>query len=92
MPKTVDLLLPVRGRASETLALIPRLSNSAEYPYKLTVVVDADSKLAGALTSIIPNENLFFNPTRQGYWKSLRTIAQKTTGEFIVTLANDLLP
>lgn len=35
---------------------------------------------------------MILNEERQGYWRCLRQAAQQTQGDFIVNLANDLLP
>lgn len=86
------MLLPVRGRHAETLNLIPRLEQTAELPYNLIVIVDADSELQDKMQKQYPRLTLLYNPRREGYWRSLRLTAQKTEGEFIATLANDLLP
>ena len=90
MPK-VSVLLPVRGRPIETSALFPRLVATAQAPYELAVVVDADRELYQLLRPQL-GARVTFNRTRQGYWKCLRQAARVTDGEFVVTLANDLLP
>ncbi len=83
--------MPVRGRHQETLALLPRLASCAGVPYRLTVMVDADPELYGLLRAHL-GERVTMNERRQGYWGCLRQGAQRTAGDMIVTLANDLLP
>jgi hypothetical protein len=60
-------------------------------PYELAVVVDADKPLYQKLEPHLGKRVTLTSP-RQGYWKCLRDAARATDGDFIVTLANDLLP
>lgn len=86
------MLAPVRGRSVETLALLPRLFSTAGMPFTLCVIVDGDTELAQQLSGARKSFPVLVNETREGYWHCLRRAAQETHGEFLVNLANDLLP
>lgn len=86
------MLLPAKGRHAATLALLPRLISTAGAPFNLVVIVDGDKVLARKLAACRKSFPVLENTQRVGYWHSLKRAAAETDGEFIVNLANDLLP
>lgn len=93
----VAALLPAKGRPAETLALIPRLLETAGMAYwDLIVIVDDDPILAGQLAPLhrAGAIKLIINPERRGYWGCLRQAIRTFSAppKLVAFLANDLLP
>lgn len=99
MAADVAVLLPVKGRPAETLALIPRLLETAGMAlWELTVIVDDDPLLASQLLPLQRSGacRLMVMPERVGYWGCLRYALQHRDTymppRLVAFLANDLLP
>jgi len=99
--RDASIVLPARGRAAQTAALIPRLIMTAgRADWELIVVVDDDDEVAAAVRGA--NDLLLSRgrmpativilPERRGYWRALAHGAQIAQGRLLGNIANDILP
>lgn len=103
MSEAVDLsvLLPVKGRAQQTVDLIPRLfATAGRAAWELIVVVDDDRDCTLALSALNDRLAAEGKPTfrqldlavRRGYWKALAAATEYARGRLLGNIANDVLP
>lgn len=100
-PPIVSVLMPCKGRPEQTVALIPRLYQTAgAVSWELICIVDADPVVAQALRDLNaearalgrPQAAIIELPERQGYWKALAHGTRQARGRILANIANDVLP
>lgn len=98
---TVSVLMPCKGRPEQTVALLPRLFQTAgEVAWELICVVDEDPAVAQALAAFNAAQRAQGGPQvaitelqrRQGYWKALAHGTRLARGRILANIANDVLP
>lgn len=90
-------VMPVKGRAAQSVRCITRLLATADHPLHLVVVTDDDPEAAAAVGAELTGWQGFVSllelPERGGYWHAVSAGAQTQPGyRHILNLANDLLP
>jgi hypothetical protein len=87
----IAAIMPCRGRADQTVANIRRLLATASYDdWELICVADDDMQAAEAITQT--DARLMMTGIRQGYWRCLDYATRESDAQYLVNLANDLLP
>lgn len=98
---SVSVLMPCKGRPEQTVALLPRLFQTAgDVSWELICVVDEDRTVAQALQTFnasqqaagAPQVAITELPQRQGYWKALAHGTRLARGRILANIANDVLP
>lgn len=97
----LSVLMPVRGRAAQTVALIPRLfATSGDTPWELIIASDDDAEVAHAIHMLnerqaekdAPRARLVELRPRRGYWNALAAASAHARGRLLANIANDVLP
>ena len=90
-------VMPIKGRAQQSVTCITRLLATADYPLHIVAVTDEDEEAAAAVGNELKGWRGFVSlielPTRGGYWNAVSVGAKsKPDYSHILNLANDLLP
>jgi hypothetical protein len=97
----ISVIMPCKGRAAQTVGVIPRLFGTAgNVAWELICVVDEDAEVVEALTAFnamqradgFPEVAIVELPERQGYWKALAHGSRVARGSLLANIANDVLP
>ena len=90
----VSVLMPCKGRAEQTAALLPRLIASAggSVRWELICIVDGDAGLGAQLSSASQHAIVLELPQRRGYWRALAAAMPHARGRLLANIANDVLP
>lgn len=91
----VSVLIPCKGRAAQTTALIDRLLQpeiAGAVAWELICIVDDDPDVDAALAPYADRIGIISLAERHGYWKALGVASAQARGRLLVNAANDVLP
>lgn len=89
----IAAIMPCRGRAEQTVVNVKRLLATAGVPFELIVVgARHEAELFMDLRRETRIETYCHDAERLTYWQALAWATERTKAQYLVNLANDLLP